>query len=232
MKVTLFWAALLAPALAVTMAAAQKPRIFVTESTAAQASGDAAVGDAKGSLAFTGGTSPQNVEVMKAFVRYCPAVIVTANREKADYIVRLDHDPISPTTPFVHGNKVAVFNKSEDLMYSNSTRILSSAVKGACAVISGGSASPDGSVQTHCQATNDAPASHQQGQAELQARHTAQSAERKAAWGKASGAECAGSAQVFSELNRCWSAQATLQGASRPVTRLPVLRCASPHWCL
>ena len=75
---------------------------------------------------------------MKAFVRYCPAVIVTANREKADYLVRLDHDAINPTTPFVHGNKVAVFNKNEDLMYSNSTRILSSAVKDACAAIIAG----------------------------------------------------------------------------------------------
>jgi len=135
MKTTLLRVALLATALAVTVAAAQKPRIFITESTAVQASGDAVVGDAKGSLAFTGGTSPQNVEVMKAFVRYCPAVTVTASREKADYLVRLDHDPINPTTPFVHGYKVAVFNKNEDLIYSNSTRILSSAVKDACAAI-------------------------------------------------------------------------------------------------
>jgi hypothetical protein len=137
MKVTLFCVALFGAVLAVA-AAAPKPRIFITESTAAQAAGDASVGDAKGSLAFTGGTSPQSIEVMKAFARYCPAVIVTANREKADYLVQLDHEAINPTTPFVHGNKVAVFNKTEDLMYSNSTRILSSAVKGACAAITGG----------------------------------------------------------------------------------------------
>jgi hypothetical protein len=138
MKARSFCVSLLTTALAVTAAAAQKPRIFITESTAVQASGDAAIGDAKGSLAFTGGTSPQNVEVMKVFVRYCPAVVVTANREKADYLVRLDHEAINPTTPFVHGNKVAVFNKNEDLMYSNSTRILSSAVKDACAAITAG----------------------------------------------------------------------------------------------
>ena len=61
-------------------APAQKPRVFITESAAPQVSGDAAVGDVKGSLAFTGGTSPENVEVMKAFVPYCPAAIVTADR--------------------------------------------------------------------------------------------------------------------------------------------------------
>lgn len=99
------------------------------------------VGDAKGSLAFTGGTSPQNVEVMKAFARYCPGVIVTANREKANYLVRLDHDAINPTTPFVHGNKVAVFDKNEDLIYSNSTRTLGNAVKGACATMTAAPAS-------------------------------------------------------------------------------------------
>jgi hypothetical protein len=120
------------------LAGSPKPRIFITETTAPQASGDAAVGDAKGSLAFTGGTSPQNVEVMRAFERYCPAVIVTANRDKADYLVQFDHEAINPTTPFTHGNKVAVFDKNEDLLYSNSTRILSSAVKAACAAITVG----------------------------------------------------------------------------------------------
>jgi hypothetical protein len=122
-------------------ASGPKPRIFVTESAASEASGDATVGNAKGSLAFTGGTSPQNVEVMKAFARYCPGVIVTASREKADYLVRLDHEAINPTTPFVHGNKVAIFDKNEDLIYSNSTRTLGNAVKGACATMTAGPAS-------------------------------------------------------------------------------------------
>ena len=117
------------------LAADSKPRIFVTETTAPLATGDAAVGDAKGSLAVSGGSSPQNVEVMRAFERYCPAVVVTASRDKADYLVQFDHEALNPTTPFTHGNKVAVFDRNEDLMYSNSTRVLSSAVKGACAAI-------------------------------------------------------------------------------------------------
>jgi hypothetical protein len=116
-------------------APAQKPRVFITETTAPQASGDAAVGDVRGSLAFTGGNSPQTVEVMRAFERYCPGVTVTGNRDKAEYLVQFDHEAISPTTPFIHGNKVAVFDNNEDLIYSNSTRILRNAVKGACAVI-------------------------------------------------------------------------------------------------
>ena len=123
---------LTAMALSTILIAATKPRVFITESPSPQVSGDGSLGDAKGSLAFTGGTSPQNVEVMKAFSRSCRNAIVTANRDKADYVIRLDHEALSPTTPFVHGNKVAVFNKNEDLIYSNSSRLLSSAVRGAC----------------------------------------------------------------------------------------------------
>ncbi len=127
--------ALLTTALPGTLAAAEKPRVFITESTALQVSGDASVAEMKGSLALTGGASPQNVEVMKAFAEHCPAVIVTANREKAEYLVRLDHEAINPTTPFTHGNKVAVFDRNGDLLYSHSSRLLGSAVKGACAAI-------------------------------------------------------------------------------------------------
>jgi len=133
-------------ALSLLGATAQKSRVFITESASPQAIGDATVGDAKGSLAFTGGTSPQSVEVMKEFSRRCPGVVVTADREKAEYIVRLDHEAINPMTPFVHGNKVTVFNRNSDLIYSNSTRTLGSAVKETCAAIGAGTMSASNSA--------------------------------------------------------------------------------------
>ena len=117
------------------LAGVEKPRVFITESQTPQVSGDETVGAVKGSLAFMGGTSPQNVEVIKAFSRSCPNTVVTASREKADFIVRLDHEAVNPTTPFVHGNKVAVFDKNQDLIFSDSTRLLARAVKGACGAI-------------------------------------------------------------------------------------------------
>ena len=139
MHIALARTAVTALAVAAILAAAEKPRVFITESAASKLSGNGSVGQLKGSLAFTGGTSPQNVEVMKMFSRKCRDVIVTASRDKADYIVRLDHEPINPTTPFVHGNKVAVFDKNEDLIYSDSSRLLKSAVRGACAAIANAS---------------------------------------------------------------------------------------------
>jgi hypothetical protein len=135
MKTQLSWAAVVTLAIPLGVADGDKPRVFITESRSLQLLGDASIGDTKGSLLVTGGTSPQNVEVMKIFTQRCPGVIVTANRDKADYIVRLDHEETSPATPFVRGNKVAVFNKDEDLIYSNSTRFLSNAVKDACGAI-------------------------------------------------------------------------------------------------
>ena len=137
MKNSLVLSALVAVAIPAGAPATEKPRVFITESQALQLSGDAAAGETKDSVTLTGSTSPQNTEVMKAFTQRCPDVVVTASREKADYVIRFDHEAAGPTTPFVHGNKVAVFNKSEDLIYSGSTRMLSNAVKGACAAIAG-----------------------------------------------------------------------------------------------
>jgi len=117
------------------VAAVEKPRVFITESQAVQLAGAAALGEAKGAVSLTGGTSPANIEVMKTFLQRCPSVVVTANREKADYVVRLDHEEVNPTTPFVRGNKVAVFDKNEELIYTNTTKLLGNAVKDACAAI-------------------------------------------------------------------------------------------------
>lgn len=111
--------------------AAEQPRVYITESEAVQLS----AGDSRGNLSLAGGTSPQSVEVMKTFSQRCPDVVITANRDKAEYVVRLDHEALSPTTPFVHGNKVAVFDKNDDPIYSDSTHTLASAVKGACKAI-------------------------------------------------------------------------------------------------
>jgi hypothetical protein len=120
----------LAPGVAV-----EKPRVFITESQAVHLAGAAAVGEARGALSLTGGTSPANIEVMKTFLQRCPSVVVTANRDKADYVIRLDHDEVGPTTPFVRGNKVAVFDKNDELIYTSTTKLLGNAVKGACTAI-------------------------------------------------------------------------------------------------
>ncbi len=111
---------------------AERPRLFITESGAVAVSGRANLGDLKGSMALDGGTTPNSTEVMRSFQNHCPGVLITSSRDKADYIVRFDHEGVNPTTLFVRGNKVAVFNQNDDLVYTTSTRLLNSAVKNVC----------------------------------------------------------------------------------------------------
>jgi hypothetical protein len=103
---------------------AEKPRIYITDSGATEITAE--------NIHVQKGTSPENTEVMKAFQKHCPGVVITGSREKADYVVRFDREGPSPVTPFIKGNKVAVFNRDDDLVYTNSTRYLSGAVKGTC----------------------------------------------------------------------------------------------------
>ena len=63
----------------------------------------------------------------------CPNCTVTGNREKADYVVILEHE--GGKEPFSRDNKFALFNKDGDVIKSGSTRSLGNAVKEACRVI-------------------------------------------------------------------------------------------------
>lgn len=113
-----------------------KVRIYVTESGAVQASGEAQVGETKGFLAVDGGVSRMNTEVMRLFLEECAdTVVVTADREAADYLVRIDSEGMNPTTPFVKSNKVAVFDRNQDLVYSDRHRLRKNAVRRTCAML-------------------------------------------------------------------------------------------------
>lgn len=63
------------------------------------------------SISVRKGTSPENIEVMKAFLKECPEVVITGNREKTDYVVRFDGEGPSPIMPFVKGKEVAVLER-------------------------------------------------------------------------------------------------------------------------
>ena len=108
---------------AIAAAGDEKRRVFVTQSDSWQVKGR------------TGGAAPQTAEIIKTFAASCPAVMVTNNREKADYIVELDHEGGKGWAR--RDNKVAVFNKDGDLVYSGSTRTLGAGVKDACSAING-----------------------------------------------------------------------------------------------
>jgi hypothetical protein len=115
------------------ISAAQNPRVFVTDSKSWQISGGFGGTDDAFGGASSGGARPQTAEIIKTFGQRCPQVTVNNIREKADYVVLLDHE--GGKAVFLRDNKVAVFNRNGDSILSQSTRVLGNAVQDACAAI-------------------------------------------------------------------------------------------------
>ena len=80
-----------------------------------------------------GGARPQTAETIKTFNQRCPEYTVTNNKERANFAVTLDHE--GGNGILRHRNKIAVFNRDGNVIFSDSTRELGNAVKDACAAI-------------------------------------------------------------------------------------------------
>lgn len=110
-----------------------KTRVYVTDSTSWQVSGGWGASGGTGGGAASGGARPQTAEIIKTFNERCSDLVVTNNRERANYVVILDHE--GGKGALRHKNKVAVFNRDGDAVYSSSTLSLGGAVEGACKAI-------------------------------------------------------------------------------------------------
>src|SRR4051812_12093774 len=75
-----------------TAFAGDNPRVFVTDSSSWEVGGGAATVDGVGAGTGGGGARPQTAEIIKTFNQRCPNVIITSRKEKADYVVLLDHE--------------------------------------------------------------------------------------------------------------------------------------------
>jgi hypothetical protein len=119
--------------LAVIATAAEKPRVFVTDSQSWEVGGGTGgSGGAFGGSA-KGGARPQTAEIIKTFGERCPDVTVNNRKERSDYVVVLDHE--GGKSLLRKDNKVAVFNGDGDSILSRSTRSLGSSVTEACNAI-------------------------------------------------------------------------------------------------
>jgi hypothetical protein len=114
-------------------AAADRPRIYITDSKSWEISGGVAGGANGIGGAAGGGDRPQTAEIIKTFGERCPNAIVNNNKDKADYVVLLDHE--GGKSPISRDNKVVVFNKDGDSIMSASMRSLVNAVQGACSAM-------------------------------------------------------------------------------------------------
>ena len=113
--------------------AGDNPRIYITDSKSWEVK--AGTGGTAGGFGggAGGGDRPQTAEIIKTFNQRCPQVTINNNKEKADYIVLLDHE--GGKELFLRDNKVVVFNRDGDAIMSKSTRTLGNAVRDACEVI-------------------------------------------------------------------------------------------------
>jgi hypothetical protein len=121
--------------LLIAVQAQDKPRVFITESQSWSSSGGGGLVVVAGGVITAGrrsksGARPQTAEIIKTFNERCGKCVVTMNKEKADYVVILDHE--GGKSIIRHDNKFALFNKDGDAIRSGSTRSLGAAVKEAC----------------------------------------------------------------------------------------------------
>jgi hypothetical protein len=137
MRVTAIFAAFFALTLMVGVLAAETnpgtgKRVYINPSDSWQTTQSSSHFGRYGGGSGSGGAAPQTAEIIKTFGQRCPAVIVTSNKDRADFVVTLEHEGAKGLGK---DSKVAVFNKDGDVIYSGSTRSIGAAVKDACAAI-------------------------------------------------------------------------------------------------
>jgi hypothetical protein len=113
---------------------AERARVFVTDSQSWDVGGGGG-GTSEGfGSAGHGGARPQTAEIVKTFGERCPDVITNNIKEKADYVVVLDHE--GGKSFLLHRNKVVVFTRvTGDSVMSKSTYSLGASVQEACNAI-------------------------------------------------------------------------------------------------
>jgi hypothetical protein len=110
-----------------------KVRIYVSDSTSWEASGSWGTSNGSGGGSSKAGARPQTAEIIKTFNERCPQFTITSNKDKANFAVILDHE--GGKGALQRRNKIAVFNRDGDVIFSDSTRSLGNSVKDACAAI-------------------------------------------------------------------------------------------------
>jgi hypothetical protein len=115
-----------------------KTRVLVTDSQSWETRGSSSAGGNRNgwgaSSSFSGGARPQTAEIIKTLNQRCPQITVTNRLDKADFVITLDHE--GGKALLAHHNKIAVFNKDGDVIFSKSTISLGNSVKDACQVMS------------------------------------------------------------------------------------------------
>ena len=112
-----------------------KIRVFLAGAEPEKISGAGFLGDSQGAVELTRTAPSYDIESMRTFSQNCPEAVMTTNRQKANVVIRIEREEPSPVTPFVKGNRIAVFNLEDELVYATRARLLGNASKNACRAI-------------------------------------------------------------------------------------------------
>ena len=111
-------------------ASVAKTRVYISESDSWEFDGGWGIANGTGAGLERGGARPQTAEIIKTFNQRCPDLTITNNKDKATYTVILDHE--GGTTFQLHRNKIAVFNRGGDAIFTDSTLSVGASVANAC----------------------------------------------------------------------------------------------------
>jgi PEGA domain len=119
--------------LSIAAVAADNPRVYIEDSQSWEVK--SAAGASDGTLGATGegGARPQTAEIIKTFSERCRNVTINNRKDRADYVVMLQHE--GGKELILRDNKVVVFNRDGDSILSHSTRTLGNSVNDACSAI-------------------------------------------------------------------------------------------------
>lgn len=119
---------------------AERPRVFIQDSESWEVKSDPIYSTTSkrgrvniGGGGASGGAKPRTAEVMKRFAEQCPAVTVTNRKDRADFVVLLEHE--GGKDLFNKDNKLAVFDREGDMIVSGSFSRPKKAVEVACNAI-------------------------------------------------------------------------------------------------
>jgi len=110
-----------------------KPRVYVSDSQSWLMAGGFGASNGVAAGATSGGSSPQTVELIKTFGQRCPQAIVTDDRDKASFVVLFDRESFKSV--LARRDKIAIFRRNGDALFSDSVRSVGNAVKDACQAI-------------------------------------------------------------------------------------------------
>lgn len=108
-------------------------RVYVTDSQSWEIRGGWTANRSGGGGYTAGGARPQTAEIIKTLNQRCPGVTVTNRVENAAFAITLDHE--GGKALLSRHNKLVVFNRDGDAIFSVSTRALGNSVKDACEAI-------------------------------------------------------------------------------------------------